>query len=1093
MASNSTEFKFRFTGDLRDLQKQLQELGRDLGDAKKQGAGVAAGMQTGVNGIKNAVELARSNIKGLEGDLKRAQAAAAKTAADAAAAPTRPRGDPGGGVAKQQIADRDEALRILEVNRRADALEQRLAATRVRGAAASRTAASATKQQAAATRELNRDLALAAPQLTDIVTSLASGQSPFLVALQQGGQLRDLFGGLRPAIGALGGAILSLVNPITVTIGALALVGVGFVKGQDEGLRFARIVETTGSAAGVTAGQLNDMAASLDNLDGSTRASAADTLAQIAESGKFTADQFNLVATASEKMRNATGRDVQATIAEFEKLADSPADAVVELNQKYNFLTGSILEQIRVLQDQGREQEAATLAMQAYANAVDQRTPGIRENLGLIQRGWRAITEAAREAGDALLNIGRPDTAREQFDNLVRRRQELKQRADRGDPIAQNAVAGLEAEMRKLQDAEVAAQKEANRRRAQRTAVSLAAELQNEAKQYETKEQKRARTRIAAINRANAAIEAATTAGDAKALESAKAARDRIISGLDKEEAEEAKRRADAGARTAAAAAKKSAEARRQAANLVQIDAQLVVDATTRALAELDRLYAEGQVKTADYYAQRTALQLQAIDAEIKAAEAQRDASTEIDERKRAEADLIRLSRERAEIGPKAAREQAAAERELNQELDRLRARLADATGSLGETDRVRLEQERDALLQRFGTADPRAQELVRQLFDVELARSRSEAIAGEAERFIGLLTTRSQFLASQVQIGALTQTQAEQQIRVEREATIRQLEELLVKAQAAMNAKPSPETIAAVEQLKTKINELKAAEQTLGDAAAQAGMSALRGLFTDLASGAVSFEDAMKRAVVAFVQGMAEMAAAALARKAIEGVMSLFGAGPQSSGPDIAQSAAAGAAYAAPVSAAAVALTTAATTGAAAFQTAAVTLPTGISTAATALSLSGGIVTSGAVALQLAAAQLQAAATTLLIANSVGSASGVAHSGAKVGAGFPAYRRVHPAVFIGAPRFHSGSGGPIGLKPDEVPAILQTGERVLNRKETIAYERAQRGAAGGDATRVVNVFDSAFVPDQMDSAAGEQVILNVIGRNPGRVRQILG
>jgi hypothetical protein len=168
-------------------------------------------------------------------------------------------------------------------------------------------------------------------------------------------------------------------------------------------------------------------------------------------------------------------------------------------------------------------------------------------------------------------------------------------------------------------------------------------------------------------------------------------------------------------------------------------------------------------------------------------------------------------------------------------------------------------------------------------------------------------------------------------------------------------------------------------------------------------------------------------------------------------------------------------------------------TLPTAVGTSASALGVAGGVVTSGAIALQLAAAQLQVAANTLLVANSVGSATGIAHSGAKVGAGFSAYRRVHPAAFIGAPRFHSGTGGPIGLKQDEVPAILQTGERVLNRKETMAYERAQRGTAGGDATRVVNVFDSAFVPDQMDSAAGERVILNVIGRNPGRVKQMLG
>lgn len=51
---------------------------------------------------------------------------------------------------------------------------------------------------------------------------------------------------------------------------------------------------------------------------------------------------------------------------------------------------------------------------------------------------------------------------------------------------------------------------------------------------------------------------------------------------------------------------------------------------------------------------------------------------------------------------------------------------------------------------------------------------------------------------------------------------------------------------------------------------------------------------------------------------------------------------------------------------------------------------------------------------------------------------------RVSPLLFGAAPRYHSG--GIAGLKPDEVPAILQTGERVLSRKQTAAYEAARGG-----------------------------------------------
>lgn len=1164
----TAEFKFRFTGDLRDLQKQLKELGRDLGDTKKQGAEVAKGIGSGAGEIRNVLSDIRSSLQSLQREFAQANAATREARrADAAAAAesaqrlatirTRQREitaeierrakvesaasaralsearalaaeqsriaakradaiaafssatpeqlrtpqERTSAIGREQALRRDADLRMLDINRRADALEARLAATRTRGAAAARSAATATAQQAKATQDLNRQLALAAPQLTDIVTSLASGQSPFLVAIQQGGQLRDVFGGLRPAFAGLGRAVLSLVNPLTLTIAALAVVGVGFAKGQEESLRFARTVELTGGAAGITAGQLNDMAASLDNLDGSTRSSAADTLNAIAESGKFTADQFGLVARASEQMRNATGRDIQATIDEFAKIADDPVAALDMLSAKYNIVDGDIRRQITLLQEQGREQEAVTLLIRRYSGAINERTPGITENLGYIERGWRAIENAARKAGDFIMDIGRTPAASE----LRARQQQLQRIVDSpggGDSMAASRARAqarrqlevVSAQLKEFDAAEAKAQAESARSRAKRTADQLTSELQTEAKQYESKEKRRANARIAAINRANQAIANARTAGDKAQEDLAAAARDKIIAGLDKEAAEEAAREKKAGDRAESAAKRKAEqaaraqqEATRRAANLVRVDADLVRDAVDRALRELDRLYSEGLISAQDYYRQKADLETQAIDAAIKAAEAERDAAVEIDERKRSEADILRLQRDRAEIGPRAAREQAAAERELNAELQRLQARLAEANGAIGEQGRVQLEQERDALLRRFQN-NPGAQQLVRDLFDAELARSRADAIGNEADRLLSRLSDRSQLLSSQAQVGAITQIEAERQVRAERQQTIQQLEELLQKAQAALSATPSPEALAAVDQLKIKINELKAAEETLAQTAQQAGFDALRQLFTDLATGAKSFEDAIKSAVLSFVQGMAMMAAEALAKRAIGGITSAFGGG-QDATKDPAQAVAAGTAYAAPVTAAAAALGAAGTTSAAAWQAAGLAVPAALTPATAALGSAGATVTSGAIALQLAAVQLQAAATTLLAANSVSSV-GVAHSGARVGRGFPAYRNVPSHIFAAAPRFHTGSGVPIGLKTNEVPAVLQTGERVLNRRETAQYEASQRG---GGSTRVVNAFDPAFVPDQMDSADGERVILNVIGRNPGRIKQLLG
>ncbi|WP_296643860.1 phage tail tape measure C-terminal domain-containing protein [Roseinatronobacter sp.] len=85
-----------------------------------------------------------------------------------------------------------------------------------------------------------------------------------------------------------------------------------------------------------------------------------------------------------------------------------------------------------------------------------------------------------------------------------------------------------------------------------------------------------------------------------------------------------------------------------------------------------------------------------------------------------------------------------------------------------------------------------------------------------------------------------------------------------------------------------------------------------------------------------------------------------------------------------------------------------------------------------------------------------LGSAGGIfaniLHSGGAVGS--PAPGRMVPAMtFAGAPRMHSG--GWAGLKPDEMPAILQRGERVLSRREAAGYGARGAGADGGTTVNV--------------------------------------
>jgi lambda family phage tail tape measure protein len=258
-------------------------------------------------------------------------------------------------------------------------------------------------------------------QLTDVFTSLQGGQNPFTVLLQQGGQLKDMFGGIRPAAAALGSSIVGLINPFTVAAGAVLGLIVAWNQGDQAAAAFNRALILTGNYADTTAGQLNTLAEEMDGLSGVTTRSASAALAQVASTGQFTGEQLTLVATAAEEMRVATGKAIDETVAEFVRLKKDPVDAILELNDKYHFLTQSQLDNIQTLQEQGRVQEAATEAMRVYADTISSRAPEVNQNLGLMAGAWVGVKNSATEAWDAVVQgIARADRqAREGADSLT--------------------------------------------------------------------------------------------------------------------------------------------------------------------------------------------------------------------------------------------------------------------------------------------------------------------------------------------------------------------------------------------------------------------------------------------------------------------------------------------------------------------------------------------------------------------------------------------------------------------------------------------------------------------------------------------------
>lgn len=350
-------------------------------------------------------------------------------------------------------------------------------------------------------------------QITDIVVSLQGGQQPLTVLLQQGGQLKDMFGGIVPAARALGSTILGLVNPWTVAAAAVAVFSTALVSGKGELPEFTKTLILSGNAAGKTAAGMSNLATRIADVAGS-RGKAVDALNQIAASGKIAGQNFAVVGEAAVAANRATGKAIADTVQEFETLRGKPAEAIAALNEQQHFLTLEVYQQIASLERQGRTQEAAALAQRTYADAVKQQAEEVRQSLGTLETAWNAVTQGASSAWEAMKSFGRAPTFDQITAQLRTVNAELKQLRDNAAPqddetkafvgdggrAARRRAKPLERDQNRLIAEAAALQDQADQaavvgwqKRQEAEKIAAEARLSSLAKETETNRQKRER------------------------------------------------------------------------------------------------------------------------------------------------------------------------------------------------------------------------------------------------------------------------------------------------------------------------------------------------------------------------------------------------------------------------------------------------------------------------------------------------------------------------------------------------------------------------------------------------------------------------
>ncbi|EIX5136920.1 phage tail tape measure protein [Escherichia coli] len=260
-------------------------------------------------------------------------------------------------------------------------------------------------------------------QFTDIVTQLAGGQNPFLIMLQQGGQISDSFGGplslltllkeellgIRDASESAEDSLSDTANALAENarnagelgrfmsvarlaagggVAALAALAAAAWQAEQADRALLRSLTLTGGAAATTTAELWKMAGVISDEAGGGVRQAAENLARLAESGKYTAGQLRIMGETSQRWLQTVGDDAGKVEKAFEGIAADPVKALASLNQQYNFLSVSQLRHIDELERTKGKQAAVTEAMNLFADVMNARLEQLDKAATPVEKIW---------------------------------------------------------------------------------------------------------------------------------------------------------------------------------------------------------------------------------------------------------------------------------------------------------------------------------------------------------------------------------------------------------------------------------------------------------------------------------------------------------------------------------------------------------------------------------------------------------------------------------------------------------------------------------------------------------------------------------
>ncbi|EFP3127308.1 phage tail tape measure protein, partial [Escherichia coli] len=286
-----------------------------------------------------------------------------------------------------------------DVRKTASAVEQGLS----RQALAAQKAGISVGQYKAAMRTLPA-------QFTDIATQLAGGQNPWLILLQQGGQVKDSFGGMIPMFRGLAGAItLPMVGVTSLAVATGALV-YAWYQGDSTLSAFNKTLVLSGNQSGLTADRMLTLSRA-GQAAGLTFNQARESLAALVNAGVRGGEQFDAINQSVARFASASGVEVDKVAEAFGKLTTDPTSGLIAMVRQFRNVTAEQIAYVAQLQRSGDEAGALQAANDIATKGFDEQTRRLKENMGTLETWADKTGKAFKSMWDAILDIGRPESS----------------------------------------------------------------------------------------------------------------------------------------------------------------------------------------------------------------------------------------------------------------------------------------------------------------------------------------------------------------------------------------------------------------------------------------------------------------------------------------------------------------------------------------------------------------------------------------------------------------------------------------------------------------------------------------------------------